>query len=90
MIGRNVFELIAVKDHPRAVENLKRTLEKGHVKDIEYTFLRKDGSEFDARLSAYIIRDTSGNPSGFVAITSDITERKRAGRKPKKKGKSLK
>ena len=59
------------------MENLKKTLEQGPVRNIEYTFLTKDGHKFSAELSASVVKDTSGNPIGFVAITKDITERKR-------------
>jgi len=78
LIGKNALELIAGKDHQRAMENLKKTLEQGSVRSIEYTFLTKDGREFPAELSASVIKDSSGNPTGFVAITEDITERKKA------------
>jgi len=59
------------------MENLKRTLEEGVLRDLEYTFLTRDGREFPAELSASVIRNSSGNPTGFVAVTKDITERKR-------------
>jgi PAS domain S-box-containing protein len=78
LIGRSAFEFIAEKDHARATENLKKTLEQGRGGIIEYTILREDGSEFPGELSAAIIRDKSGNPTRFVAIIRDITERKRA------------
>jgi PAS domain S-box-containing protein len=78
LIGKNALELIAKKDHQRAIENLKKTLKQGTVKNIEYTFLTKDGREFPAELSASVIKDSSGKPTGFVAITRDITERKEA------------
>ncbi len=77
VIGRSAFEFIAKKDHGRAMENLKKTLEEGSVRNIEYTLLTKDGREFPAELSASVIKDASGNPISFVAITKDITERKR-------------
>jgi PAS domain S-box-containing protein len=76
IIGRSAFELIAEQDHERAMDNMKRTMEKGYVRNIEYTFLTKDGGEFPAELSAAVLRDLSGNPIGFVAVTRDITERK--------------
>jgi len=77
VVGHSAFELIAEKDHARAIENLKRTLEEGYVRNLEYTFLTKNGKEFDAELSAAVLRDASGMPVGFIAITRDITERKR-------------
>jgi len=78
VLGKNAFEFIAKKDHERAVESLKKTLEQGSVKDIEYTFLTKDGCEFPAELSASVTKDAYGNPTGFVVIARDITEHKRA------------
>ncbi len=77
MIGRDAFELIAGRDRARAMQNLKRTLEKGLSGVIEYAFLRKDGSEFAAELNASTIKNTLGKPIGFVAVSRDITERKR-------------
>ena len=77
LIGKSAFELIAKKDHKKAVENLKKTSEKGLVKNLVYTFLTKNGREFQAELSASIIKDFSGKPISFVAITKDITKRKK-------------
>jgi PAS domain S-box-containing protein len=59
------------------MENLSKSLEKGEMKNLEYTFVTRDGREFPAELSVGVIRDSSGIPTGFVAITKDITERKR-------------
>ncbi|UCD04407.1 MAG: PAS domain S-box protein [Candidatus Woesearchaeota archaeon] len=73
VIGKNALELIAPEDRDRAIENAKKTLEKGSLKNIKYTFLRKDGSKFQGELSASVIRDISGKPILFVAITKDIT-----------------
>ena len=78
LIGKSALELIAKKDHKNAMENLKKTLEQGSVRNIEYAFLTKDGREFPAELSASLIKDFSGKPTGFVAITKDVTERKKA------------
>jgi PAS domain S-box-containing protein len=77
LVGKNALELIAKKDRQRAMENMKKTLEQGSIRNIEYAFLTKNGFVYPAELSASLVRDASGNPVGFVAITSDITERKR-------------
>ncbi|MBM3118359.1 MAG: HD-GYP domain-containing protein [Chloroflexi bacterium] len=78
VIGRNAFELISQKDNARAAQNLRKTLEEGYSGAIEYSLLTKEGKEFDGELSASLLKDTSGNPTAFVAITRDITERKQA------------
>jgi len=76
LIGKNAFEFIAKKDREKAIQSLKKTIEQGSTKNIEYTFLTKDGCEFPAELSASVVRDTSGKPEYFMAITKDITERR--------------
>ncbi len=77
LIGKSGFPFIAEKDHQRVMEDLMSILEQGSLKNIQYTCLTRDGYEFLAELSASVIKDSSGNPTGFVAITKDITERKR-------------
>jgi two-component system NtrC family sensor kinase len=77
LIGRSAFTLIAEEDHARAMDNLKKTLETGRSGTLEYTFIRRDGSTFPAQLSAALIKDGSGKPIGFVAVTEDISDRKK-------------
>jgi PAS domain S-box-containing protein len=78
MYGMNVFELIAPEDRQLAAKNAQKTLEEGHITNIEYIMLRKDGSRFPAELSAALICDKDGAPANFIAITRDVTERFRA------------
>ena len=77
LIGSNGLKLVAKKDLQRATQNLKKTLEQGSMKNIEYTCLTKDGREFPVEVSASVMRDASGTPTFFVIVTKDITERKR-------------
>lgn len=76
LIGMSAFSLITPREHRKAEKNMKKTLEQDSIEGIEYTFLTKKGQEFPAELSASVIRDSSGNPSFFIAITKDISERK--------------
>jgi PAS domain S-box-containing protein len=78
VIGKNALWFFAEKDRERAILNLKKTLEQDLMKNVEYTFLAKDGREYPVELSASVLKDSSGNSTGFVAITRDITERKQA------------
>jgi len=80
LIGRNGMELLSKKERARATEDMGRTLEAGHSAMLEYTLLTKDGKEFPGGLSVAVLKDMSGNPTGFVAITRDITKRKRVER----------
>jgi len=76
ILGKSAFELIAQHDHQRAMLNMQKTLEGVSVRNIEYSLLKADGSEFPGELSASVLRDASGNPVGLIAITRDITERR--------------
>ncbi|MGA2767807.1 MAG: PAS domain S-box protein [Candidatus Bathyarchaeia archaeon] len=76
IIGKNVFSFIAEKDRERATENVDRTLKQGILRNIRYFILNRDGHEWLALVSASVIQEPSGNPSGFVIVAEDITERK--------------
>lgn len=78
LIGKNGYELIAEKDRQKATENLKKTLDQGSVRNIEYAFLTRDGHEFPTELSASVLRDSSGKVVGFVSVAKNISKRKKA------------
>jgi len=77
-VGRSALELIAEEDRQRAMENMKRTLKQGLMRNIEYTIAAKDGSKHTLSVTASVLRDVSGNPTGFVSAIEDITERKKS------------
>jgi diguanylate cyclase (GGDEF)-like protein/PAS domain S-box-containing protein len=62
--GPSGFELITAK----AVQ--------GEVDEREWTYVRNDGSTLPVHVAITAIKDGSGSVSGFIAIASDITERK--------------
>lgn len=76
--GKSAFILIAPEDQEMAMKNLMRTLKEGGIRDLEYMLLRKNGTRFIGELNASLIKDFKGKPKAFIAITRDITERKRA------------
>ena len=78
MIGVNVYDLFTPADRQLAALNAQKTLRDDRVFNIEYTLVRKDGSKFPAELSAALLHDENSNPTGFIGITRDITERKQA------------
>jgi PAS domain S-box-containing protein len=77
----SVLDLIVPEEHTRALDNLKRTLEHGAVRNIEYTMKKRDGSTFSAELSASLLRNADGEPMGFIGVVRDITDRKDATKK---------
>ena len=78
LIGKTAFDLFPPDELERAGANLQKTLAGTIVKDIEYRFVKKDGSQFHGELSAKAITDAAGKPALFIAITRDITARKQA------------
>lgn len=78
MYGMNVKELIVPVEHALVEQNTQKLLEEGNIKNAEYTMVRKDGSNFPAETNASIFRDVDRNTTNIIAITQDITERKRA------------
>jgi PAS domain S-box-containing protein len=75
---RNAIELFAAEDRARALENLRKMLETGNVRGVEYTLLKKDGTAFPVELSASVLLDRAGKPQGFIAVWRDISARKQA------------
>jgi PAS domain S-box-containing protein len=78
LLDENPLDFFAPKDHQKFLSNLRRTLEEGVTRDVEYDFARKDGTRFVGEASAAAINDMAGKPKGFVAIFRDITQRKQA------------
>jgi diguanylate cyclase (GGDEF)-like protein/PAS domain S-box-containing protein len=49
---------------------------RGDVDEREWTYIRNDGSTLPVHVAVTAVRDSAGDISGYVAIASDITERK--------------
>jgi PAS domain S-box-containing protein len=78
LIGVNAFELISPDDVPIAMKNLQKTLEEGTSGTLEYNLLRRDGTPYPAELNATLMKDADGNPTAFMGVIRDISERKEA------------
>src|SRR2546425_6947121 len=78
LIGKSVFDLITPVNRAQAVVAREQTLDKGFISNLEYGVITKDGSAVPVEVSATLMSDTSGNPVGFVGVSRDITQRKRA------------
>jgi len=78
LLGKNAFDLIAPEDHNKAIEYIKKTLAEGTVQNVEYSFLKKDGTHFSGELNAAVIKNDSGDPKAFIVTVRNISDRKRA------------
>ncbi|MGH8701272.1 MAG: EAL domain-containing protein, partial [Burkholderiales bacterium] len=64
-----------------AVALRKQLLRGESITDLETVRMRKDGTRTQISISTTVVRDASGQPSGFISLATDITERKRAERR---------
>jgi len=78
LIRKSGYAFIAKKDHQRAMENLKKTLEQGSAKNTVYAFSTKDGRKPPAELSASVIRDSPEKSTDFIAVRNDTANRNKA------------
>ena len=78
LIGKNALDLVSQEDLPKARENMRIALETGYSGGGEYVMLKKDGSTFISERSTALLRNTEGEPTGFIISTKDVTARKRA------------
>ena len=53
-------------------------IKKGFVRNVEKTYLSKDGGKIPVLFSGSVMRDDDGVIQGIVCVALDITERKRA------------
>ncbi len=77
VLGKSAFDLIVEEDRDRARANFEQALGGVTIRNVEYTMLRKDGTRFLGERSAAMVRDSSWKPKGCIAVTRDITERRR-------------
>jgi len=78
LVGKNALHLIAPEDHKQALAGMREVLKSGYHENREYRIITKDGSRITVEMNTATIKDADGKPVGFVAVSRDITERKRA------------
>ena len=71
------FGIIAPEHRQRAITNIKHFPKKGPSRNLEYHFLKKDGTRFTGEVNSTLVRDADGNPKGIITNIRDITDRKR-------------
>ncbi len=76
LIGMNAIELVNPKNRKQSLEEFKKVLRKGYVKNVEFELILKNKKQVFVEISASLIKDASGRPLGIVAVTKDITDRR--------------
>jgi PAS domain S-box-containing protein len=74
IIGRHLSDFFTEASKELLEQDYPLLLEKKVLKNIERTFIRKDGSTFQAILNVFHSLDENGQVIGSRAITRDITE----------------
>jgi len=78
VIGHHLAEFLAPESRPELLDrNQPRFFRTGLLRDISYSFIRKNGEVVDVLLSAIAERDPQGGIVRSLAVLLDITQRKR-------------
>ena len=75
LLGTSALELIAPEEREKAKATIEKTLADGLVRKAEYNFARRDGTRFVGELNVGRLAVSAGEPTGFVAVIRDVTER---------------
>jgi PAS domain S-box-containing protein len=79
VIGRKLTDFFTVSSRLYAEETVfPEFFKTGFCKDIPYQFVKKNDDVIDILLSAISDRDVEGKPVRSLAVSIDVTERKRA------------
>jgi len=83
LIGKPLGIIFAVEEDEGEKDLFKRSgiqdlIQKGSMRNIEKTCVRKDGRKIPVLFSGAVMRDDEGQIQGIVCVARDITERKRA------------
>ena len=79
VVGRPLADFLSPESCRYALEQvIPEFFSSGHCKDIAYQFVKKDGRTMDVLLSAIGDRNQDGKITRSLAVSIDITERKRA------------
>jgi len=79
LVGQDGLRLLSTKDRDKTIDIGERVLKREtSAEGMLYNVSPTNGRVYDADLSIGVMRDIPGNPTGFVAIVRDVTERKQA------------
>ncbi|HKM60388.1 MAG TPA: PAS domain S-box protein, partial [Candidatus Bathyarchaeia archaeon] len=88
MVRKNLFDFIPEAEVGQAIQYLAQ-YKRGVEGTFEYEFPCKDGSKVYTSITASQIKDDEGNPTGTLALVSDITLRKKTENELKQESQKL-
>ena len=79
VIGKRLTDFLSAESrHYAESEVFPQFFKSGFCKDVPYQFIKRDGEKIDILLSAIAERDADGDITRTLAVSIDVTERKRA------------
>jgi len=75
LVGTSGLSPITPAERSTALANAERARKEGGIAAQPYTATRSDGSSLRVEVNANLLLDEDGDPSGFIAVIRDITER---------------
>ena len=79
VVGKRLTDFFTEASRKHAVQNVfPLFFKEGFCKDVPYKFVKKNGEIIDILLSAISDRKEDGQPVRSLAVSMDVTERKRA------------
>lgn len=85
LVGKNAMNIIAPEDRRKAQASIEEALKKGSAGNLECDAILEDGSRITLETSMTIMKDAEGKSREIVNITRDITERKKAEKRMKRR-----
>ncbi|PSB35731.1 GAF domain-containing protein [Stenomitos frigidus] len=73
-----VIAMIYPNDRERVATSITRSVEQGDAYDLEFRFVKPDGSLRWAVSKGNVLRDASGAPIRMLGVDVDVTDRKQA------------
>ena len=78
LVGTSILERVVEPDRASVLTVMRETIEHGVVRNVEATLKTLRSHPFPAEINAALLRDADGTPSGFIGLTRDLTQRKKA------------
>ncbi len=75
-VGQPITKFYTKESKEKFESNFPIFLKNGHIEDLDFEIVRKDGSIMNILVSGRLIKDSAGNPVMSSSTVVDITERK--------------
>ncbi len=77
LLGKTLFEFIPQRYHSEVRTIMQQGLIEGAISVMENILIRPDGTEFPGEISVSILKNATGDPTGFITVIRDITEQRK-------------